>query len=261
MRTLASRLSTSTSTTMSGVDHLLDSCSKHPDANIRYYTSDMQLKIHSDASYLSEPKAKSRIGGYFYLGNAQNSPLPPLTYGPLLCHYTVLKHWVSSMADAEFGSVCVNTKIGTVTRTTLTEMGHPQEATYLKTDNSTTDGIINKTVQQKLSKAMDMRCYWIQDRVEQGQFDMGWAVGDTTMGDYLTKHHPPTHHKCIRQYYLHSATNPIVRHNSMLPVLQACVNICTCTISRPTITHAPTRYGRMDNSTGRESHYSHIHRH
>jgi hypothetical protein len=79
-------------------------------------------------------------------------------------------------------------------------MGHPQEATDLKTDNSTADGIINKTVKKKCSKAMYMHFYWIQDRVEQGKFDVGWAAGDTNMDDYFTKHHSPTHHKRIYQY-------------------------------------------------------------
>jgi hypothetical protein len=44
-------------------------------------------------------------------------------------------------------------------RTTLSEMGHKKDATELKNDNYTADGIINKTVQQKCSKAMDMKFY------------------------------------------------------------------------------------------------------
>jgi hypothetical protein len=107
----------------------------------------MQLKIHSDTSYLSEPKAKSRIGGYFYLGNKTDSPKKPLSNGPLLCHTTVLKNVVSSVAEAEFGALFENAKEGAVTRTTLAEMGHNQDATELKTDNTTADGIINNTVQ------------------------------------------------------------------------------------------------------------------
>jgi hypothetical protein len=91
---LASQLSTATTTTIKAVSHLLDYCSTHPESTIRYFASDMQLKIHSDASYLSEPKAKSRIGGYFYLGNKTNSRMKPLYNGPLLCHRTVLKHVV-----------------------------------------------------------------------------------------------------------------------------------------------------------------------
>jgi hypothetical protein len=64
---------TTTTTTTTAVSHLFDYCSTRPEATIRYYASSMQLNIHSYASYLSEPKAKSRIGGYFYLGNNKNN--------------------------------------------------------------------------------------------------------------------------------------------------------------------------------------------
>jgi hypothetical protein len=126
---LASQLSNAKTTTIKAVSHLLDYCSIHPESTIRYFASDMQLKIHSDASYLSEPKDKSRIGGYFYLGNKTTSRVKPLSNGPLLLHTTVLKHVVSSVAEAEFGALFVNAKEGTVARTTLAEMGHNQDAT------------------------------------------------------------------------------------------------------------------------------------
>jgi hypothetical protein len=116
----------------------------------------VQLKIHSDASYLSKPKVKACIDGYFYLGTKYNNHLPPLTNSALLCHSTVLTCVVSSIAEAEFGAVFMNTKAGTVTRTEVTEMGPTQEVADLKTDNSTADGIMNKRVQQKCSKAIDM---------------------------------------------------------------------------------------------------------
>jgi hypothetical protein len=110
--------------TLDAVSHPLDYCITHHEATICYYASDMQIKIHSYASYLYEPKAKSHIGGYFYLGNKTNSSSPPLTNGPLLCHTTVLKNAVSSVAGDEFGAVFVNAKEGTVTHTTLSKMGH-----------------------------------------------------------------------------------------------------------------------------------------
>jgi hypothetical protein len=75
---LASKLSKATTTTITAVSHLLDYCSNHPEYTIRYFASDMQLNIHSDASYFFEPKAKSRIDGYIYLGNNENSPKKPL---------------------------------------------------------------------------------------------------------------------------------------------------------------------------------------
>jgi hypothetical protein len=77
-------------------------------------------------------------------------------------------------------------------------MGHNQDAIELNTDNTTVDNIKNNTVQQKRSKEMYMRFYWVKDRVEQDQFNVGWAPGDTNMGDYFTKHHSPAHHKCTR---------------------------------------------------------------
>jgi hypothetical protein len=195
---MASQLSTATATAIKAVSHLLYYCSTHPESTIRYFASDMQLKIHSDASYLSEPKVKSRIGGYFYLGGKFDSRMKPLSNGPLLCHATVLKHVVSSVAEAEFGTIFLNAKEGTVTRNTLSEMGHKQDATDLTNDITTSDGIINNTVQQKRSKAMDMQFYWVKDRVEQKQFNFGWAPGDTNLGYYFTKHHSPAHHKCMR---------------------------------------------------------------
>jgi hypothetical protein len=104
-------------------------------------------------------------------------------------------------------------------------MGHHQDTTELKTDTTTTDGIINNTVQQKRFKAMDMRLYLVKDRVEQNQFNVGWAPGDTNMGDYFTKHHSPAHHKRMRQYYLHDKHSPLIRHDTILAILRGCVDI------------------------------------
>jgi hypothetical protein len=56
------------------------------------------------------------------------------------------------VAEAEFGAVFANAKEGNVTRTTLSEMGHKQDATELKTNTTTADGIINNTVQKNPPK-------------------------------------------------------------------------------------------------------------
>jgi hypothetical protein len=37
----------------------------------------------------------------------------------------------------------------------------------METDNTTATGYNNGTIQQKRTKAMDMRFYWIKDRVKQ----------------------------------------------------------------------------------------------
>ena len=49
-------------------------------------------------------------------------------------------------------------------RIVLKEMGHKQPATPIQTDNSTAEGVINKKVQPKRTKAMDMNLHWLRDR-------------------------------------------------------------------------------------------------
>jgi hypothetical protein len=49
--------------TMSACVHLLNYAVTHPDAVVCYTASDMQQHVHSDASYLSAPKSRSRLGG------------------------------------------------------------------------------------------------------------------------------------------------------------------------------------------------------
>jgi hypothetical protein len=127
-------------------------------------------------------------------------------------------HVVSSVADAKFGAVFVNAKEGTVTRTPLSEMGHEQDTAELKTNNSTAYGIINNTVQKKRSKAMDMIFSWVKDRVEQDQFNVCWAPGDTNIADYFTKHNS-LHHKRTSPYYFHDKHSPIIRHDTRLAIL------------------------------------------
>jgi hypothetical protein len=53
---------------MKCVNQFLEYMWTHTDAIIRYCASDMILNVHSDALYLSAPKAHSRAGGYFFLG-------------------------------------------------------------------------------------------------------------------------------------------------------------------------------------------------
>ena len=47
---------------------LLDYLASNPDAKIRFHKSEMIMNIHLDASYLSEPNARSRTCGYFFMG-------------------------------------------------------------------------------------------------------------------------------------------------------------------------------------------------
>ena len=49
---------------------------------------------------------------------------------------------------------------------------------------------------------MDMRFEWLLDREQQGQFKIYWRPGKTNLADYFTKHHPPAHHRNVREIFL-----------------------------------------------------------
>jgi hypothetical protein len=142
---LASEQTKATSDTADKVIKLLNYCNTHPETKIRYHASDMILYIFSDVSYLSEREAKSRAGGFFYMGNSVKTA-NKLTNGSILIISTVFKHVMSSAAEAEIGAVFINAKEGAVLRTTLEEVGHPQPPTPLETDNTTATGYSNGTI-------------------------------------------------------------------------------------------------------------------
>jgi hypothetical protein len=126
-------------------------------------------------------------------------------------------------AEAETGGCYYNGKDAVPLRIALTEMGHPQSATPIECDNTTAVGILNDSIRQRRSKAMDMRFYWIKDRQNQGQFQLYWRPGTTSRSDYFTKHHSPAHHRIMCHQYIHSpnAADPRKRsfsgENSHLP--------------------------------------------
>ena len=55
-----------TKRTLQHVHQFLDYMATNPDAIIRYRASEMVLNVHSDASFQSASRARSRAGGYFF---------------------------------------------------------------------------------------------------------------------------------------------------------------------------------------------------
>ena len=62
-----------TEATMDKANYLLDYAESHPDAILSYSASDMFLAAHSHASYLAEPKSRSRVGGHFSCRKTQQT--------------------------------------------------------------------------------------------------------------------------------------------------------------------------------------------
>jgi hypothetical protein len=148
---------------------------------------------------------------------------------------------VASAAESGVGACFHNAQSGAPLRATLTELGHTQPPTPLRTDNSTAYDIVNETIKQKRSKAMDIRYHWLTDRVRQKQFDVYWRPGRKNLGDYHTKHHSTQHHKDMRHLILHEANS--------LQVLRGCDKL----LPLPQPPRARPN-GRTDESKRPESH-------
>ena len=129
----------------------------------------MILYIHSDASYLSEPRACSRAGRHFFLGDERPDMKTPPTNrprlnGPIHSISGIMSNAMGSAAEAEIGAAYINSQEAVPIRNLLRKLGHPQPATPIQVDNSTADGFAKDTIKQKRTKAINMRFYWIRDR-------------------------------------------------------------------------------------------------
>jgi hypothetical protein len=147
---LSSQQATPTDNTMKAIHHLLDYCASHPNATSRYHASDMILHVESDASYLSEPNAKSRYAGYHYLSDdpKRTNILYPKLNAPVLVSTNIIKETVASAAEAELAGLFHNAQDALPLKHALTEFGPP---TPMQTDNSTASGLANDTLSVRLS--------------------------------------------------------------------------------------------------------------
>jgi hypothetical protein len=162
---IATEQTKATEKTQAATNQLLDYLFTHTDTTLRCHASDMTLHIHIDTSYLSVSNAHSRLGGLFFLGN--KTPKHDKLNGSILNVASIIKNVVASVVKSAVRACFHNAQSGTPLRVTLTELGHVQPTTPLRTDNSTIFGILNETIKQKRSKALDMRYHWLTDRVRQ----------------------------------------------------------------------------------------------
>ena len=101
--------------------HLVDFLATHEEAVLTYNASDMKLAAHSDASYLSVPKARSQAGGHFFLSS--DSTVPD-NNGAVLNISHIIKHVISSATEAELAALYIMTREAVYICTILEEMGH-----------------------------------------------------------------------------------------------------------------------------------------
>ncbi len=143
LSSLAAAQSKPTAQTLFLIKWLLDYTATNPDAILTYEKSDMVLAVHSDASYLSEPMARSCVGGHFFCSsNVDNPP----DNGAVLNISKILKAVMSSPTEAELGALYINTREAIPMRQVLKETGHKQPPTPIQTDNSTALGMVTNNI-------------------------------------------------------------------------------------------------------------------
>jgi hypothetical protein len=213
--TITSNQTKGTHATAQAVKQLLHYASAHPDAIVCYHASDMCLHIHS--AYLSEANARSRAGGTFFLSAnpidptkppSKDNPPPPYK-GAIHTISAIMANAMASAKQSEFGALLHNARDDVPLRIALVEMGHPQPAIHIQTDNACDAGISNETAKHRRSKEIDMTLYLIRERIKQGQFLVYWAPGTDNLADYFTKHNSTAHQKLMRSHYMLELHKPV----------------------------------------------------
>ena len=137
--------------------YLLNLCANNRNPEVRYYASDMQLCVHTDASYLSVSKARSRVAAYFYLSTDDGALLPPdhesklpeRPNGAIHVISTVMQQVLSSATEAAVGATFYGCQDDVPLRNILADLGHVQGATLIITENECCERILNNTVKQR----------------------------------------------------------------------------------------------------------------
>ena len=147
---------------------------------------------------------------------------------------------MSSAMESEVGAIFLAAKEAVPVIIALEEMGHPQPPTPIQVDNATAVGFCNDSMKHRRSKAIDMIFHWVKDQVKQGQFVIYWAPGHTnTAADYVTKHHPASHHIYMRpQFFLTQHLANVV----VSQLLQGCDNCPKTRAARPCAIQINNRY-------------------
>jgi hypothetical protein len=122
---------------------------------------------------------------------------------------TILRFVIASVAEAELGALYHNFEMGIIFRLTLKEMGHPQPKTPVHCNNATAVGIANNSIKRQRSHSMEMRFFWVGDKIAQNMYDVSWHPRIENLADYQSKHHLGSHHVNVRPWYLHIENLPV----------------------------------------------------
>ena len=83
---------------------------------------------------------------------------------------TILRFIIASAAEAELGALYHNCQMGIIFRLTLSNKRHLQPQTPVHCDNTTAVGIANNSIKRKCLRSMEMRFFWVGDKIAQEMY-------------------------------------------------------------------------------------------
>ena len=145
---IASEQLNGTEATQKASQKPLNYCATFLNAKLYYQESQIPLHTHGGASYISAPKLIIQVIFHFYLGKKTNYPNTNMHNGGIFVISGILKTFMSSVAEAEFGGLFANTREVKLICATPEELRHKQFPTPIITYNSKESGIVNNTIKK-----------------------------------------------------------------------------------------------------------------
>jgi hypothetical protein len=131
----------------------LDYMTSQDKAVLTYKASDLVLAVHSNASYLSKPKAHSCAGGHMFMAGRDDIPT---NNGAFLNILQIIRAVMLSAMEAELGALFINAKTAVSMCHKLKELSNPQPQTPMQTDIKTANDLLTNKTMPKALKVMDM---------------------------------------------------------------------------------------------------------
>ena len=180
-----------TNTTMKKVKNL-NYVSSHHEAIVTDHASDLILKCHSDASYISKLKARIRSGGHFLL--SENNKTPKKN-GAVLNIDQIIKVVIMSGAEAQIEAMYINACESIIDRISLIVMRNPQPRLPMQMDNSAVHSVVTNNIHTIITNAMDMQLQWLRCQYDQGHLRYYWRPGKHNLAKYWKKYDLASHHR------------------------------------------------------------------
>jgi hypothetical protein len=159
----------------------------HRNPVIRFYPQHMQIQSHSDASYLSEPKARSRYSYVVWIGDPVSQHANFYVPGIIQYETGIIRNVVTSVAEAEYTALFLATMAVIKARNFLEDLGYTQNRTTIYVDNKCAQGLANRSCKDKHLKHIDMRLHFTRDKIDSAEIAVDYVPTKDNLADFGTK--------------------------------------------------------------------------